>query len=72
MKTTALNVANYLYSKGFTDKIKIQKLLYISFGFYSYFQKENLFDDKIEAWQYGPVIPNVYHNFKNWMVVLKN
>lgn len=55
--------ANYIKSKGITDKIKLQKLLYISFGFYATFEKGNyLFQDTIEAWKYGPVVPSVYNN----------
>jgi len=61
---TALSAAQYIYDKGFTNNIVINKLLYISFGFYGASHDEYLFGDKIEAWQYGPVIPNVYSEFK--------
>jgi uncharacterized phage-associated protein len=27
---------------------------------------EPLFEDDIEAWMYGPVIPSVYHHFKDY------
>ena len=60
----AMEIARYIYSKGITDKIKLQKMLYISFGFYGAMQNDSyLFDEKIEAWQYGPVIPEVYNHF---------
>ncbi len=26
-----------------------------------------LFNDKIEAWTYGPVVPHVYHNIENYL-----
>jgi YD repeat-containing protein len=45
--------------------LKLQKLLYYAQGKYL---SENdgtpLFDDKIEAWKYGPVVKDVYHAFK--------
>lgn len=56
--------------------LKLQKSLYFCFAYWGGFVRkgknkkselridysEYLFDDKIEAWVYGPVIPNVYHN----------
>lgn len=53
--------------------IKIQKALYFCFAYWAGFVKkgiidqqidkdenEILFDDRIEAWSFGPVVPNVY------------
>lgn len=66
----AIDVANVLISC-FDDgakptNLKLNKLVYYS-------QVESLrqrgtilFDDKIEAWQYGPVIPAVYRAFKGF------
>ena len=65
MSPNLLNIVDYFYSKGIVDAIKLQKMLYISFGYYSFYNKgQNLFDQSIEAWRYGPVIPTVYdyHN----------
>ncbi len=45
--------------------LKLQKLLY--FAQVEYMQSHNgdlLFDDDIEAWQYGPVVREVYDAFK--------
>jgi len=56
----ALEIAQYIYNQGYTDKIKLHKLLYISFGFYGAKYQKYLFEDVIEAWQFGPVIPAVY------------
>jgi uncharacterized phage-associated protein len=28
--------------------------------------KEPLIDERVEAWNYGPVIPSLYHEFKNF------
>jgi len=74
----ALQIAQYIYNKGYTDNLKINKLLYISFGFYGAEHKKYLFNDFIEAWKYGPVIPNVYTawhkgilNFSNPITITK-
>ena len=71
----ALTVANYLlaqipkedYENGEgISNLKLQKLLfYIQKTYYSV-HKKPLFEDKIEAWQHGPVINDVYHHFKKY------
>ncbi len=40
--------------------LKIQKLLYYAEGVYSAITSEDLFDEKIYAWQHGPVVQEVY------------
>ena len=47
-----------------TSNLALQKLLYISQVFSLGQRDKILFKDKIEAWDYGPVIPKVYHKFK--------
>jgi uncharacterized phage-associated protein len=44
---------------------KLNKLLYYAQGHSLEHNGNPLFADKIEAWQYGPVVPNVYHKYKN-------
>lgn len=44
--------------------LKIQKMLYFCQGYYLGLYNEPLFDDKIEAWQHGPVVPSVYAQLK--------
>ena len=66
---TALDVAK-CFINIFNDtedgisNLKLQKLLYFAQGFS--FQRLNrpLFNDEIEAWEYGPVINSVYQEFK--------
>ena len=48
------------------DPLKLQKLLYISFGCCSYFMDREIFSDKIEAWKYGPVVPSIYYEFQRF------
>jgi uncharacterized phage-associated protein len=46
--------------------MKLQKMIYLAHGIYLVEQKEPLIDELIQAWQYGPVIPSVYHTLKYW------
>ena len=63
---TALDVAHYLLSLERMNPMKLNKLCYLCFGWYSVLRKEQLFEDRIEAWQYGPVIPLLYHYFRQY------
>jgi uncharacterized phage-associated protein len=69
-KTTALAVANYLIAKGREEGIpirhlKLQKLLYFCYAWYAGNTGEELFPEDIEAWQYGPVVRDIYARFKD-------
>ncbi len=64
----ALDVAAYLIklSENTGEPItnmKLQKLLYYSYAWYLVEKKKKLFDDKIFAWKYGPVVLNVYERY---------
>lgn len=48
------------------SNLKLQKLLYYLQGFHLVFFKERLFSEDIEAWQYGPVVREVYFHFKDF------
>lgn len=63
----AIDLAKYIVSKCIEDShpisnLQLQKILY-------YIQKDFLqrdkiaFSDVIEAWQFGPVVPNVYYYY---------
>ncbi len=41
------------------------KLTYIAHGWHLEMRNAPLFHNKIEAWQYGPVIPDVYNEFRD-------
>ncbi|MFT4967597.1 MAG: putative phage-associated protein [Candidatus Deianiraeaceae bacterium] len=63
-KYTPQQVANYFIEQARRQgveltKIKLMKLVYISYAWYLYFTDQDLFDEKIEAWEYGPVIPAI-------------
>ncbi|CAM2005528.1 Panacea domain-containing protein [Acanthopleuribacter pedis] len=50
---------------GFTP-FQIQKLTYLAHGFYYALYGQPLINETVEAWKYGPVIPTLYHEFKEW------
>lgn len=44
--------------------LKLQKLLYYMQGFHLAVFGKPLFIAEIEAWMYGPVVPEIYENYK--------
>ncbi|MFN9322407.1 MAG: Panacea domain-containing protein [Holosporales bacterium] len=45
--------------------LKLQKLLYYAQGLHLGTQKQPLFEDTMEAWRHGPVVPSVYQDYKH-------
>lgn len=66
------DVANYFLTLNdeevgeLISNLKLQKLVYYAQGFYLAVMGENLFEDTIEAWAHGPVIPALYHEYKEY------
>lgn len=63
------SIANYFLqlaeSSGETiSPMKLQKLVYYAHGWYAGYTGQPLINEAVEAWQYGPVIPSLYHEFK--------
>ncbi len=48
------------------SNLKLQKLVYYAQGFYSAIFNKALFNNEISAWSHGPVVPELYHNYKNY------
>ncbi|HHT9079557.1 DUF4065 domain-containing protein [Flavobacterium psychrophilum] len=48
------------------SNLKLQKMLYYLQGFFIAVFDKKLFDESIEAWQYGPVVRESYFHFKNF------
>ena len=67
---TCFDVADYFLSLVDEDtgdsvsNLKLQKLAYYAQGFNIAFYNEPLFKERIEAWQHGPVIPDLYDKYK--------
>lgn len=54
-------------SEGSTiEPMKLLKLTYIAHGWYLGFNDKALINDSIQAWKYGPVIPNLYDVIKRF------
>lgn len=47
------------------SNLKLQKLLYYAYGCYLAVHDEKLFHDPLLAWQHGPVVESIYHEYKN-------
>jgi len=52
-------------SEGLTN-LKLQKLLYFAQAVSLSLKGQPLFNEKIEAWKFGPVVPDVYHALKEF------
>lgn len=46
--------------------LQIIKLVYFCHGWMLAFYGRSLFRDYVQAWKYGPVVPNVYHALKHY------
>ncbi|MFQ6793242.1 MAG: Panacea domain-containing protein [Thomasclavelia sp.] len=66
---SAIDVARYLINKCndldiSISNLKLQKLLYFSQGFSLALTDQPLFEEEIEPWDFGPVVPVVYREYK--------
>jgi uncharacterized phage-associated protein len=71
MAYEAAAIANYFLDLSDRDKttlspMKIQKLVYFGHGWHLALKDQPLIKERIEAWEYGPVIPPLYGQFKQF------
>jgi uncharacterized phage-associated protein len=71
MPYPAKAIANAILNKAAEDDkkithLKLQKLLYYVAGYYLAVTDKPLLDHTFEAWDYGPVVPEIYHEFKHF------
>lgn len=64
-------VAQYYLNRTYFDgelisPLKMQKMVYYAYVWNLVKNKNKLFDEKIEAWPAGPVIPSLYHDLKKY------
>lgn len=74
MTYKALDIAKKLIFKAQNDEpnggerltnLKLQKLLYYQQGFHLAVFGTPLFEEDVEAWMYGPVVPAVYYEYSS-------
>lgn len=58
-----IQIANQSEDDQMTN-LKLNKLLYYAQGVFLARTNNPLFDNNIEAWPHGPVVPEVYHKYK--------
>ncbi|MDI9348484.1 MAG: DUF4065 domain-containing protein [Candidatus Symbiobacter sp.] len=70
----AASIANYFLDKAANDTdrqdpitpMKLQKLIYFAHGWHLGLFGRPLIKEDFEAWDYGPVVPNLYQQFKQY------
>src|SRR5579872_7452323 len=68
----AIDVAQYFVSRTNEDEgdlatnLQIQKLLYYAQGLSLAVYDQPIFNEEIQAWLHGPVVPEVYQEFKKY------
>lgn len=65
-KLNSLSVAKYILSRMECTHLQLEKLVYLCFADYLCSTGKLLFDDKIYAFQYGPVVKSVYDKYKKY------
>ena len=67
-KTVANTIIRYAKDMGIKDltPLKLQKLVYFAHAWHLAFFDTPLIKEEVQAWQYGPVIPQLYHEFKHY------
>ena len=69
---SAKDIAEYFIwidSKEASDgvsNLKLQKLVYYAQGYFLALFERPLFPESIEAWRHGPVVPDLWHEFKQF------
>lgn len=71
MMITAIEAANYFLCKQDSDEpdisnLKLLKLVYYAQAWSLAYRGRPLFGDQIEAWKHGPVVPEIYHQYKSY------
>jgi uncharacterized phage-associated protein len=71
MSVSAAKIANFFLTMGDRESVpitplKLQKLVYFAHGWYLGLTGESLLAEPVQAWKYGPVVPTLYHEFKEF------
>lgn len=58
-------IINYSHNHGYViSNLKLQKILYFVQAAFLVNKNNPCFYEEIEAWDFGPVVPDIYHEFK--------
>lgn len=73
----ARQIANWFIKKAAQENrqlsiMQLLKLVYIAHGWHLEMRKSPLIHNKIEAWKYGPVIPDVYNAFRRQGIKIRD
>ena len=60
-------IAKWIINKVHPEPLKLQKLLYLAQGYSYAFYDRPLFNDEIEGWVHGPVVPSIYQTYKKYV-----
>lgn len=61
------HVINYSNQKGYgISNLKLQKILYFIQAYFLIEESHPCFQEKIEAWDFGPVVPEAYQEYKQY------
>lgn len=70
MNTNVFDLANYILSKtGEISTMKLQKLVFYCQAWSLVWDEKQLFDEQIEAWANGPVVPALYQAHKGMFTI---
>lgn len=72
MTYNAMDIASYIINKSIdmnspVSNLKLQKLLYYIQAVFLIKKGEPAFGESIAAWKYGPVVENVYYQFRSYV-----
>ncbi|NET71719.1 MAG: SocA family protein [Sphaerospermopsis sp. SIO1G2] len=77
--TTSKDIADYFIwlaneTGSFLSNLKLQKLVYYAQAWYLALYNQPLFPEDFEAWVHGPVIPDLYQEYKKfgWKPIFKD
>lgn len=62
----AIVIAKWIINKIHPEPLKLQKLLYLAQGYSYAFYDRPLFNDNLEGWVHGPVVPSVYKLYSEY------
>ena len=66
-----ITIANFFINQSLADgyqltPMKLVKLTYIAHGWHLAFKEKPLLSEGVQAWKFGPVVPTVYHTYKEF------